>query len=110
MKAGDRVKLTDAAASRLMNAYYRRGVVDWRKRRGTLHHVKLNKVEAMVFWDGRSSMEVVPIKYLELDKFGEPTPCGGTDYIIASDKAPHVIPVVDLKTRRNGLPKNSRPG
>ena len=82
IKAGDRVKLTDAAASRLMNAYYRRGVVDWRKRRGTLHHVKLNKVEAVVFWDGRSSMEVVPIKYLELEKIGEPAPYGGTDYII----------------------------
>jgi hypothetical protein len=83
MKAGDRVKLTDAAASRLMNAYYQRGVVDWRKRRGTLHHVKLNKVEAMVFWDGRSSMEVMPIKYLELEKIGEPAPYGGTDYIFA---------------------------
>jgi hypothetical protein len=43
MKAGDRVKLTDAAASRLMNAYHRRGVLDWRKRRGTLHHVKLTR-------------------------------------------------------------------
>ena len=78
MKAGDRVKLTDAAASRLMNAYYQRGVVDWRKRRGTLHHVKLNKVEAMVFWDGRSSMEVMPIKYLELEKIGEPAHAGVT--------------------------------
>jgi hypothetical protein len=92
MKAGDRVKLTDAAASRLMNAYYRRCVVDWRKRRGTLHHVRLNKVEAVVFWDGRSSMEVVPIKYLELEKIGEPPLYGGTDYIIAPDKAPTPLP------------------
>jgi hypothetical protein len=61
-----------------MNAYYGRGVVDWRKRRGTLHHVRLNKVEAVVFWDGRSSIEVVPIKYLELEKIGEPAPYGGT--------------------------------
>jgi hypothetical protein len=75
-----------------------------------VHHVRLNKVEAVVFWDGRSSMEVVPIKYLELDKLGEPAPCGGTDYIIAPDKAPHVIPLVDLKAPRNGLPKNSHPG
>ena len=106
MKAGDRVKLTDAAASRLMNAYYRRGVVDWRKRRGTLHHVKLNKVEAVVFWDGRSSMEVVPIKYLELEKIGEPARTAGRT-TSSPDKAPHVIPVVDLKARREARTRAS---
>ena len=37
----------------------------------------------MVFWDGRSSMEVMPIKYLELEKIGEPVPYGGKDYIFA---------------------------
>ena len=40
---------------------------DWTARRGVVERVTANKANAVVLWDGRKSMDVVPIRSVELE-------------------------------------------
>jgi hypothetical protein len=64
IKRGDRVKLTDPAAIGLNNSLHP-GRFDWRDRRGVVQHISKNKQDAFVLWDGRRSLDPVPMASLE---------------------------------------------
>jgi hypothetical protein len=64
LKRGDRVIMKDDAADRMNRNFHR---FDWRNRRGVLHHISRNKQAAVVFWDGRSSVDLVPVKFVEAE-------------------------------------------
>jgi hypothetical protein len=40
---------------------------DWTPRRGVVERVTANKANVVVLWDGRKSMDVVPIRSVELE-------------------------------------------
>jgi hypothetical protein len=40
---------------------------DWTARRGVVERVTANKANVVVLWDGRKSMDVVPIRSVELE-------------------------------------------
>ena len=40
---------------------------DWTARRGVVERVTANKANVVVLWDGRKSMDVVPIRTVELE-------------------------------------------
>ena len=65
IKRGDMVKLTARAAA-AFNNNKRPSKFDWTARRGVVERITTNKVNVVVLWDGRKSMEVVPIRSVEL--------------------------------------------
>ena len=65
IKRLDRVKLTARAAAVFNNK--RPSMSDWTARRGVVERVTANKANAVVLWDGRKSMDVVPIRSVELE-------------------------------------------
>ena len=65
-RRGDRVKLTARAAA-AFNNNKRPIMFDWTARRGVVERITTNKVNVVVLWDGRKSMEVVPIRSVELE-------------------------------------------
>jgi hypothetical protein len=64
MKRGDRVKVTARAAA-AFNNNKRPGKLDWTDRRGVVERITTNKASAIVLWDGRKSVEDVPIRSTE---------------------------------------------
>ena len=64
IKRRDRVKLTDRAAKGWNNSLHP-GRFDWRDRRGVVQHIAKNKQDALVIWDGRCSLDPVPMASLE---------------------------------------------
>jgi len=64
LNRGDRVRLTDDAAARL-NRTFHKGGFDWHDRRGVLHHITNNRREAVVYWDGRRSADLVAAHFIE---------------------------------------------
>jgi hypothetical protein len=64
IKRGDRVKLTARAA-----AFNNRcpGKFDWTDRRGVVERITANKANAIVLWDGRKSVDDLPIRSIELE-------------------------------------------
>jgi len=65
IKRLDRVKLTARAAAVFNNK--RPTMFDWTARRGVVERVTANKANVVVLWDGRKSMDVVPIRSVELE-------------------------------------------
>ena len=64
MKQGDRVKLTArVAAAFSKNTCPRK--FDWINRRGVVERITNNKANAVVLWDGRKTVEPVPIRSIE---------------------------------------------
>ena len=63
IKRGDRVKLTARVAAAFNNSKR----VDWTDRRGVVERITNNKAAAMVLWDGRKSVDGVPILSIELE-------------------------------------------
>ena len=63
IKQGDRVKLTARAAATFDNR--RGGKSVWTDRRGVVLRIATNKANAVVLWDGRMSMEYLPIRAIE---------------------------------------------
>ena len=45
----------------------RPSMFDWTARRGVVERVTANKANVVVLWDGRKSMDVVPIRSVELE-------------------------------------------
>jgi hypothetical protein len=66
IKRLDRVKLTARAAA-AFNNNKRPSMFDWTARRGVVERITANKANAVVLWDGRKSMDVVPIRSIELE-------------------------------------------
>jgi hypothetical protein len=66
IKRLDRVKLTARAAA-VFNNNKRPSMFDWTARRGVVERVTANKANAVVLWDGRTSLDVVPIRCVELE-------------------------------------------
>ena len=66
IKRLDRVKLTVLAAA-VFNNNKRPSMFDWTARRGVVERVTANKANVVVLWDGRKSMDVVPIRSVELE-------------------------------------------
>ena len=66
IKRGDRIKLTSRAAA-AFNNNMRPGQLDWTDRRGVVERVTANKANVVVLWDGRTSLDVVPIRCVELE-------------------------------------------
>jgi hypothetical protein len=66
MKRGDRVKVTARAAA-AFNNNKRPGKLDWTDRRGVVERITTNKANAVVLWDGRKSVDDVPIRSIELE-------------------------------------------
>jgi hypothetical protein len=66
IKRLDRVKLTARAAA-VFNNNKRPSMFDWTARRGVVERVTANKANVVVLWDGRKSMDVVPIRSVELE-------------------------------------------
>ena len=66
IKPGNRVKLTARAAA-VFNDNKRASMFDWTARRGVVERITANKANAVVLWDGRKSMDVVPIRSAELE-------------------------------------------
>jgi len=66
IKRLDRVKLTARAAA-AFNNNKRPSMFDWTARRGVVERITANKANAVVLWDGRKSMDVVPIRSVELE-------------------------------------------
>ena len=64
-KRGDRVKLTARVAA-AFNNNRRPGKLDWTDRRGAVERITTNKANAVVLWDGRKSVDDVPIRSIEL--------------------------------------------
>jgi hypothetical protein len=62
IKRGDRVKLTAVAA-----AFNNSKRIDWTDRRGVVERITNSKAAAMVLWDGRKSLDGVPIRSIELE-------------------------------------------
>jgi hypothetical protein len=58
---GDRVKLTDRYADALNRALKTK--IDWRARRGSV--ARCNEADVYVAWDGRESLDSIPIKGVE---------------------------------------------
>ena len=75
-KRGDRVKLTARVAA-AFNNNRRPGKLDWTDRRGVVERITTNKANAVVLWDGRKSVDDVPIRSIEL----EPSRVGTTPSI-----------------------------
>jgi hypothetical protein len=65
IKRLDRVKLTARAAAVFNNK--RPSMFDWTARRGVVERVTANKANAVVLWDGRTWLDVVPIRCVELE-------------------------------------------
>jgi len=63
IKRGDRVKLTASVAA----AFNNRKRIDWTDRRGVVERITNSKAAAMVLWDGRKSLDGVPIRSIELE-------------------------------------------
>jgi len=66
IKRLDRVKLTARAAA-VFNNNKRPSMFDWTARRGVVERVNANKANVVVLWAGRKSMDVVPIRSVELE-------------------------------------------
>ena len=66
IKRLDRVKLTARAAA-VFNNNKRPSMFDWTARRGVVERVTANKANVVVLWDGRKSMDVVPIRSVQLE-------------------------------------------
>src|SRR6476660_6267438 len=66
IKRLDRVKLTARAAA-VFNNNKRPSMFDWTARRGVVERVTANKANPVVLWDGRTSLDVVPIRCVELE-------------------------------------------
>ena len=62
----DRVRLTTRAAA-MFNNNKRPSMFDWNARRGVVERVTANKANVVVLWDGRTSLDVVPIRCVELE-------------------------------------------
>ena len=60
------MKLTARAAA-VFNNNKRPSMFDWTARRGLVERVTANKANVVVLWDGRKSMDVVPIRSVELE-------------------------------------------
>lgn len=58
---GDRVKLTDRYADALNRAL--KAKLDWRARRGSV--ARCSSSDVYVAWDGRNSLDAIPIKGVE---------------------------------------------
>ena len=65
IKRLDRVKLT-ARAPAVFNNNKRPAMFDW-ARRGVVERVTANKANVVVVWEGRKSMDVGPIRSVELE-------------------------------------------
>jgi hypothetical protein len=65
-KRGDRVKLTARVAA-AFNNNRRPSKLDWTDRRGVVERITTNKANAVVLWDGRKSVDDVPIRSIELE-------------------------------------------
>jgi hypothetical protein len=65
-KRGDRVKLTARVAA-AFNNNRRPGKLAWTDRRGVVERITTNKANAVVLWDGRKSVDDVPIRSIELE-------------------------------------------
>jgi hypothetical protein len=65
-KRGDRVKLTARVAA-AFNNNRRPGKLDWTDRCGVVERITTNKANAVVLWDGRKSVDDVPIRSIELE-------------------------------------------
>ena len=63
IKRGDRVKLTTSVAAAFNNSKR----IDWTDRRGVVERITNSKAAAMVLWDGRKSLDGVPIRSIELE-------------------------------------------
>ena len=63
IKQGDKVKLTARAAATFNSR--RGGKSVWTDRRGVVLRIATNKANAVVLWDGRMSMEYLPIRAIE---------------------------------------------
>ena len=59
---GDRVKLTEQYASALLRGP-RRKKVDWRSRQGVVE--RCSSSEVYVAWEGRRSLDAIPIRGVE---------------------------------------------
>ena len=64
IKRGDRVKITARAAA-AFNNNMRPGRLDWTDRCGVVERITANKANVVVLWDGRKSVEDVPIRSIE---------------------------------------------
>jgi hypothetical protein len=51
----------------VFNDNKRPSMFDWTARRGVVERITANKANAVVLWDGRKSMDVVPIRSVELE-------------------------------------------
>jgi hypothetical protein len=65
-KRGDRVKLIARVAA-AFNNNRRPGKLDWTDRRGVVERITTNTANAVVLWDGRKSVDDVPIRSIELE-------------------------------------------
>jgi hypothetical protein len=65
-KRGDRVKLTARVAA-AFNNNRRPSKLDRTDRRGVVERITTNKANAVVLWDGRKSVDDVPIRSIELE-------------------------------------------
>ena len=66
IKRGDRIRLTARAAA-AFNNNLRPGRFDWTDRCGVVERITANKANVIVLWDGRKSVEDVPIRSIELE-------------------------------------------
>ena len=66
IKRGDRVKLTARVAAAFNNNWCP-GKFDWTDRRGVVERITANKANAIVLWDGRKSVDDLPIRSIELE-------------------------------------------
>ena len=71
MKAGDRVSLTRAAAETLNSFTPNKVAVDWLARSGVIHHVRRDRTGVLVLWDGRKTLDPVPMRSLVLGEAPE---------------------------------------
>jgi hypothetical protein len=66
IRRGDRIRLTARAAA-AFNNNMRPGRLDWTGRGGVVERITANKANVVVLWDGRKSVEDVPIRSIELE-------------------------------------------
>ena len=72
IKRGGRVKLAARVAA-AFNNNRRPGKFDWTDRRGVVERITASKANAIVLWDGRKSVDDVPIRSIELEPAESPS-------------------------------------
>jgi hypothetical protein len=70
IRRGDRVKVTARVAAAFNNNKRPGSKFDWADRRGVVERITTNKASAIVLWDGRKSVETMPIRSIEPAELG----------------------------------------